>query len=236
MRYTKLWAAFIVVVIGSFAVLGYYGWEIYQQMPPVPARVVTTEGKVVFTGDMIRTGQNAWQSMGGQEVGSVWGHGAYVAPDWSADWLHRELTWIADRWSTQAHGRPYAELNKEQQAGLRARLASEIRKNTYDPKTGDVQISPTRAEAIEAVGAHYSALFGADESLNELRDAYAIRRNSVPDPERRKAINAFFFWAAWACATSSGKRSTMARSRILRCDFSARTNGSGFNTGPPCPG
>jgi nitric oxide reductase subunit B len=23
-------------------------------------------------------------------VGSVWGHGAYVGPDWSADWLHRE--------------------------------------------------------------------------------------------------------------------------------------------------
>ncbi|MET3115710.1 nitric oxide reductase large subunit [Pedobacter sp. CG_S7] len=86
----KLWIAFILVTTISFAVLGYYGYEIYQKAPPLPGRVITTDGKVIFEGQDIKDGQNVWQSIGGQEVGSVWGHGAYLAPDWTADWLHRE--------------------------------------------------------------------------------------------------------------------------------------------------
>ena len=34
------------------------------------------------------------------------------------------------------------------------------------------------------------------------RASYAIPANSVPDAERRQALNAFFFWTSWACATN----------------------------------
>ena len=37
--------------------------------------------------------------MGGMEVGSIWGHGSYVAPDWTADWIHREAEFILNEWS-----------------------------------------------------------------------------------------------------------------------------------------
>lgn len=201
MRYGKLWIALTVVIGGSLAVLGYYGWQIYQLAPPVPNRVVTESGKVIFTGQQIREGQNVWQSMGGQEVGTVWGHGAYVAPDWSADWLHRELVWILDRWANSEFKKPYAQLEETAKAGLRARLKQEIRRNTYNAGSGDLVISNTRAEAIENVSSHYTALFGENPELNKLRDAYAIPVNSVPAAERRQALNAFFFWASWACAT-----------------------------------
>ncbi|MBX6311728.1 MAG: nitric-oxide reductase large subunit, partial [Isosphaeraceae bacterium] len=149
----------------------------------------------------IRDGQNVWQSMGGQEVGSVWGHGAYVAPDWSADWLHREATWIVEHWATAEKGRPFAELDAASQAALKARLKEELRRNTYDPRTGDLVVSPLRAEAIAAVGEHYAALFGDDPALDKLRDAYAIPARTIQDPERQRQLNAFFFWAAWACGT-----------------------------------
>lgn len=42
----------------SFAVLLYNGYEIYQQAPPVPEEVVTTEGEVLYTGQEIKDGQN----------------------------------------------------------------------------------------------------------------------------------------------------------------------------------
>lgn len=71
MRYRKLWLSLTAVVVLSFAVLGYFGYEIYMQAPPIPERVVSTDGNVLFTGDDIRTGQNVWQSIGGQEVGTV---------------------------------------------------------------------------------------------------------------------------------------------------------------------
>ena len=204
MRYRNLWLGLGVVIAGSFAVLGYFGWEIYRQAPPVPVRIVTDSGRELFTGEEIKDGQNVWQSMGGQEVGSVWGHGGYVAPDWSADWLHREAVWILDRWSNSEFDENYEQITDEQRAALRARLQKEHRANRYDPATGILRVSEIRAEAIAAVSAHYDALFGADQSAEMiwLRDAYAIPASSVPDPVRRKAMNAFFFWTAWACVTN----------------------------------
>lgn len=201
MQFFRLWAAFVIVVLASFAVLGYYGWEIYQTAPPIPERVVTTDGRVLFTGQDIRDGQNVWQSMGGQEVGSVWGHGAYVAPDWSADWLHREATAVADQWSQLEHAKPYAELPAHQQAAVKSRVAEELRRNTYDAESQDLLVSPRRAQAITVVGEHYNRLFGADPELRELRAAYAIPADSVPDAQRRAKMNAFFFWTSWACST-----------------------------------
>src|SRR5262245_4604829 len=77
----RLWLAFAVVVLSSFAVLGWVGTRIYQQAPPLPDKVVTPDGKVVIHSGEIEKGQNVWQAMGGMEVGSIWGHGSYVAPD-----------------------------------------------------------------------------------------------------------------------------------------------------------
>lgn len=201
MSFRNLWAAFAVVVGVSFAVLLFYGYEIYRQAPPIPERVVTTDGRVLFTAADIRNGQNVWQSMGGQEVGSIWGHGAYVAPDWTADWLHREALFLLEGWAQREYQAPYAELSQEQKAVLETRLKREMRTNTHDPATGDVTVSPARAEAIAAVGAHYRGLFMDDPELAGLREAYAIPAHTIRDPERMAWMNTFFFWAAWAAVT-----------------------------------
>jgi len=199
--YRNLWLGLLGVITVSFLVLGYFGTEIYHQAPPIPARVVSADGTVLWTAQDIRDGQNVWQSIGGEEVGTVWGHGAYVAPDWSADWLHREATWLLDDWAMQSAGKAYAQLDPEAQAGLRERLKREIRTNTYDPGTGDLVVSAARAKAIEAVGAHYAALFGDDPDLQQLRKDYAIPANTIKTPDRQRLMNGFFFWAAWACGT-----------------------------------
>ena len=109
----KLWISFAVVFTGSFAVLGWIGTRIYQEMPPIPGRVVDTAGRTVVPEGDVGRGQNVWQTLGGMEVGSVWGHGSYVAPDWTADWLHRELSFVLDEWSGAEYGNNYAELGTE---------------------------------------------------------------------------------------------------------------------------
>ena len=116
--YKKLWCGLICVIGLSFLVLGYFGSEIYRKAPPIPQRVVTSVGAVLFTAQDIKDGQNVWQSIGGQEVGSIWGHGAYVAPDWTADWLHRECTWLLDNWARQSAGKNYDQLDAETQGAL----------------------------------------------------------------------------------------------------------------------
>ncbi|MCC7191843.1 MAG: nitric-oxide reductase large subunit [Phycisphaeraceae bacterium] len=205
MQFKRLWFILALVIVASFGVLVYYGGEIYRQAPPVPERVVVKDGdsvRVLFTGQDIKDGQNVWQSTGGQELGSIWGHGAYVAPDWSADYLHRQSVWMLDTWAREQSKVPYSALDAESQAKLRARLATEIRENTYDPKTGDLVVSPLRASAIEFVGLHYIGLYGNDPTLDHLRDAYAMPVNVVKDPERLRQLAAFFFWTSWACSTN----------------------------------
>ncbi len=196
-----LWIGLIVIVLGSFGALLYYGNEIYQESPPTPEQIITTDGEVIFTGDNIRAGQDVWRSIGGHELGSVWGHGAYTAPDWTADWLHREAEWIADYWALGEYGSTFEDLPDEQAAGLRARLANELRTNTYVPSTETITISPLRARAIEAVQDHYLALFGDDPVLADLRESYAMPDDVIPDLERREHFTAFIFWASWACVT-----------------------------------
>ncbi|MDF3078833.1 MAG: nitric oxide reductase large subunit, partial [Sphingobacteriaceae bacterium] len=194
----KLWVLFAVVVGLSFATLGYYGIKIYQKAPPIPEKVVSA-GKVLFTGSDIQDGQNVWQSIGGQEVGSIWGHGAYVAPDWTADWIHREAMFILDYWAKEEFGHPYNRLTGERKAALQARLTTEVRKNTFNEQTKTLELSPVRAKAFSYLSQYYSSLFADDPKFNKLREAYAIPKNSIKDPVRLKQINMFFFWASWAC-------------------------------------
>ncbi len=202
MHYRKLWLCFFVVVVGSFAVLGFFGREIYRKAPPIPARVLTTEGRVLFTGSDIQDGQNVWQSTGGHQLGSVWGHGSYVAPDWSADWLHKEAVGMLDVYARAQYGKPFAEVDQENQELLKARLQKELRTNTYDPQSADLTVSPQRADIIEANSRFYEGLFMGHAGQEALREAYAMTPKAVKDPEKMRKLNAFFFWAAWACVTN----------------------------------
>ena len=202
MNYRKLWIGFIVVVVGSFAVLGYYGREIYRKAPPIPTQVITTDGTVLFTGQDIKDGQNIWQSIGGQEVGTVWGHGSYVAPDWSADWLHREAEFILNKYANDNDGMDYKLVSAEKQAMYKVRLQKELRTNTYDATSNNLVVSPLQALAISEVSKHYTSLFMNDPALSKLRDAYAIPVNTIKSVDRMDKMNKFFFWISWACVTN----------------------------------
>ena len=187
--YRKLWITLAVVVFTAFTILGIAGYKGIQSAPPIPSKVLTTNGVLLFTGEEIRDGQNVWQSLGGQEIGSIWGHGAYVAPDWTADYLHRELTIVLDRWGWQS-------ASLEQQAALRARLQEMMRKNTYDPATGVITVTLDRAAAFESLNWYYADVFATG------RPEYAIAKNTLVDREKARKMTAFFWWTAWASATN----------------------------------
>lgn len=151
----RLWVAFGAVIVISFSILGWIGTRIHQEMPPIPDRVVTREGREVIGSGAIGQGQNIWQTMGGMEVGSVWGHGSYVAPDWTADSLRRELEHTLNEWARNEHGKAYKELDAEQQGALRARLEKTFRTNTYDAAARVIVIGEAGApgDTVFALGA-----------------------------------------------------------------------------------
>ena len=198
--YKKLWLTLIGVLIVTFSLLGYYGVEVYRQAPPIPSQVITSDGKTLFTRDDILDGQTAWQSVGGMQLGSIWGHGAYQAPDWTADWLHRELMAWLDLAAQQMHGKAYAALDAPTQAALREMLREEYRANRTDA-SGVLKVSERRAQAIAQTAAYYDQLFSDAPALQKSREHFAMKENTLPSAERRQQLSKFFFWTAWAAAT-----------------------------------
>lgn len=197
----RLWIGLGLLLATTFSILLFMGNEVFRVAPPMPERIVSEEGQVVFTADDLRIGRQVWQSMGGMQVGSIWGHGALIAPDWTADWLHREAVELLTLWSQREHQRAFEELSTPQQHRLEARLQDVLRPNTYDADSGTITISRDRAAAIANLIPHYDSLFGSDPALAELREIYAIKDGSVDTAEHRRQMAAFFFWTAWAAVT-----------------------------------
>jgi nitric oxide reductase subunit B len=199
--YRKLWIGLGILLVSSFAVLIWAGGEIFRAAPPVPERVVATTGEVVYTRADIERGRQVWQSIGGMQLGSIWGHGGYVAPDWSADWLHREAVAILDDWAREEGADGWASLSAGDRARLQGRLQEMMRANTYDAATGTITLAPERVAAVREVAAHYASLFGNDPATAELREAYAMKNDTIAEPAYRQSLTAFFWWTAWAATT-----------------------------------
>ena len=198
----RLWVGLGVLLAMAFAILLAMGWELYLKAPPMPEKVVAANGQLLYSRGEIELGRRVWQSIGGQQLGSIWGHGALVAPDWSADWLHREATALLEVWSQHDFDSGYAQLTTAQREALNVRLREELRRNLYRSSDRSIEVSNDRAQAIAAVAAHYQSLFGSDPATRALRVTYAMREDTIDTPEHRHAMTGFFFWTAWAAVTA----------------------------------
>jgi nitric oxide reductase subunit B len=196
----RLWIALATLLALGFGVLLWMGGEIHRQAPPLPERVVTGSGEQLYSRADIERGRQVWQSIGGHQLGSIWGHGALVAPDWSADWLHREATAMLELLAQERYQLTFAQLDLASQASLKALVQPELRRNTWSEAQGTITVSELRAQAMAAVAAHYVSLFGNDPATAALRESYAMRDGTVDTLEHRQALTAFFWWTSWAAA------------------------------------
>lgn len=200
-QYRKLWWLLIAILGFTFGILGYFGTEVYRKAPPIPASFLDESGAVVMTKDSILDGQTAWQSVGGMQLGSIWGHGAYQAPDWTADWLHRELVAWLELAAQEEYGLAYEDLQGRDQAALKHELKLAYRTNTYDADSDSASLSARRVQAIQQTANYYSKLFSDHPDYQGTRESYAMKENTLPSAERRARMAEFFFWTAWAAST-----------------------------------
>jgi len=196
-------AILLFVVVGAFTVLLFGGAQIAKHKPPIPARVVTPAGEVVSGAEAIALGQRAYLSRGGQSTGSVWGHGSYLAPDWSADALHRVALTAAGlaRGLAPAQAAAFSQADLEalppgERGRVQAEVAAELKRNRYDAASDTLVLSPAQAAALPALRAHYARLFA------EGSDAMSIPAGFIGDAAEAAHVADFFFWTAWAAMTN----------------------------------
>jgi len=182
---SPLWAQGVILTfVFGFAVLGYLALRVYQDHAPVPGRVVSEAGQTVFTGEDILGGQQLFLTYGLMEYGSIYGHGAYLGPDFTADYLHREALEMQ-----QFYGGG---------DGAVGRVQSELQANHYDPKTDTLTFTEGQVRAFAVLLHHYE-----DEILNRKRSGAGMGPGAIPDPEEIRRITAFIAWTAW---TASARR------------------------------
>lgn len=200
--YKRMWIVLCAITVLSFTLLGYLGKEVYNEKPPIPEQFVSPSGEVLFTKADILNGQSAWQSIGGMALGSIWGHGAYQAPDWTADWLHREVYAWLDKEALRLHQKPYADLAERDKQALQYDAKLAFRTNTYDAEKDAVVLSDERIAGIKATADYYDKLFSDYPEYQKTREHYAMKENTLADAEDRRELSAFIFWSAWAASTN----------------------------------
>lgn len=196
----KYWWLLVVVFVATFTILGFFGNEVYKQAPPIYSFLKSPADEILYTKEDILTGQTVWQSIGGQQIGSIWGHGAYQAPDWTADWLHRELVHYQEISANERFAKQYKETTSEEKAIIKNSMLHDYREASVENDA--VILSPIRFAAYKKTKEYYLKLFGNNEELRKTRAAYAIQEDVLPSLEGREKMMAFFHWSTWVASTN----------------------------------
>jgi nitric oxide reductase subunit B len=176
--------ATLLVVLCGFFILGLLAYRTYMAHPPVPQRVVDSQDRVVYTGRDIQKGQQLFLHNGLMEYGSAFGHGAYLGPDFTADYLRR---------SSDLVRRSYGGAGSDS-AGRKT--IEDFRTNRYDAHTKTLTLTPAQAEAFRRLVPHYSRFF------SDPTTEHGLRRKAITDPVQLRELTAFFAWTAWAASTN----------------------------------
>ena len=184
----------LFVLIAGFSTLIFMGHETTNQAPPIPERIVDESGKILFTGADIIAGQGVFQKYGLMDVGSVFGHGAYNGPDFSAEYLHREAEVSLDRMAQKRFAKNYDKLTVSEQGDLKGGLTAELKQNRYDAQKKSLTLTENQIASYYENVKHFDTEFGSGGKL-------PLPVDYIKDPTERLELSRFFAWSAWACST-----------------------------------
>ena len=185
---------FLVIIVG-FAILGLITRVAYDNTAPIPKQVIDSDGHVLFTGEQVTLGQGVFLKNNLMEHGTLWGHGAYLGPDYSAAHLHEQTLFMQQLLAQEIYGKSFEQLNTFEQGAVSQEIPKMLKQNRYDDKTGILLFTNEEVEAY----AH---------SLNVWRDYFTsgeapgLPKNYISDSGDLRNLTAFFAWASWAAVTN----------------------------------
>jgi len=188
-------ASLITMVLG-FSVLILLTVKVYHEAPPIPDKVTSPDGVVLFTGEDIRNGQQVFLKYGLMDNGSIWGHGALLGPDFSAEYLHTLALHNATSIAQQRYGHPLDSLTLVQRASIEAEVRAELKQNRYDPQTRVLTEGPGYEAWFRQQASVWSVYFS-----NPVRNG-GLSAGIITDPNELKQLSAFVAWTAWASVTN----------------------------------
>ena len=178
------------VLLAGFSILVTMTVMTYRNAPPIPARIVDGQGDVFATGEQILDGQEVFFKYGLMEHGTLWGHGAYLGPDFSAQYLRREAEITRDTMAASRFGRPYDGLSEQDRAALDTMVASTLRANRYDPASHALTYTEGEVASLAAQKREWTTYFA--------KGAPGLAPGFISAPQDIDALTTYLAWAAWA--------------------------------------
>lgn len=182
----------LIVMVLGFSGLAATTMLAYRNAPPIPAQVVDAQGATLFSGDDISEGQTVFLKYGLMANGSIWGHGAYLGPDYSAEALHRMGEDTAGAIAQQHYQQPLAALTRSQLAAVLAETAVALKTNRYDAATATLHLTAPQATTYRKQIDYWTDYF-RHPSRNG-----GLKAGLITDPIELRQFTAFVFWTAWA--------------------------------------
>jgi nitric oxide reductase subunit B len=186
----------ILIMIVAFSVLIFVAVKSYQDAPPIPQKVVDPEGNVIFTSSDIKAGQEVFLKHGLMEHGTLLGHGAYLGPDYSAEYLHREALTIQNELASNRYNKTYADLSDDEKNSIIADVQNMLHTNRYDSSTGVLEFTKSEADAFQTEIQYWTDYF------TQPNKAPGLPQNFISNPRELKQLTSFFAWAAWASVSN----------------------------------
>jgi nitric oxide reductase subunit B len=179
-------------MVFGFAMLLFITFLGYRNAPPIPGKVVGSDGVVLFTRADVGAGQSVFLKHGLMNNGSIWGHGAYLGPDYSAEALHKIGVDSADRLSLEQFGVPFDSLDEVRQAGVTGQVAAILKKNRYDAQSDTLTLTAAETLAWAKQPEYWQTYF------SDPAHSGGLKSEAISDPEELRQFSAFVTWAAWA--------------------------------------
>lgn len=184
-------ASLLTMALG-FSVLILLTFKAYHEAPPIPDKVTGTNGAVLYTGTDIRDGQQVFLKYGLMDNGTIWGHGALLGPDFSAEYLHTLAFHGATNIARQRFGIPLDSLTSVQRAIIEAEVRTELKQNRYDPQTGELAVNLAYADWFSQQTGAWNKYFSNPAGNG------GLSAKTINDPDELKQLSAFVAWSAWA--------------------------------------
>jgi nitric oxide reductase subunit B len=183
-------------VIVGFSVLILLTIKVHRDAPPIPERVVGPAGAVVFTGEDVTNGQRVFLKHGLMDNGSIWGHGGYLGPDFSAQYLHTLALDVAEALAQRHHGRSFTDLEGADRAAVEARVRAELKENRFDPATVTLTLTAAQTQSYRRQIDVWADYFSEPAGNGGLPAQFLTHGDELED------LAAFFAWTAWASVTN----------------------------------
>ena len=184
--------AVILIIVVGLSILLWLAAKTYRDAPPIPDKVVGPSGQLVFTGADITAGQEVFLRYGLMENGTIWGHGAYLGPDFSAEYLHTLAADVRRGLAQQRYRTAVSELSGPEREAIDADTAALLQENRYSPATRTLTLTETE------VGSYLQQVDNWTQYFRDPTSSAGLPSRYISDPQELKQLTAFFAWTAWA--------------------------------------